>query len=586
MQDHGVVEIMRGCPNGCRFCQAGYMYRPHREKDAELIIAEVDRLVTRSGYTEITLASLSTGDYSGILDLLKNLNDRYSSRGVSFSLPSLKISSFLLPILREVKVVRKTGLTFAVETPEEQWQLCLNKSTEAEKITDILKHARELGWKGAKFYFMIGLPPSFNEDEENAIVRFMQSLYAQVPMNYTVNVGTFVPKPHTPYQWAPMLDEREAFRRAMYIKKSLSKRFFKVSFHDTFQSFLEAMISRGDERAGDIIEKAFRAGAVLDAWEEHLDKNAWRSAIETADWDVAAETLTGRSFEKPLPWDVIDLHVASGFLAKEREKSLKGELTGACEEPCGHNCGSCRGERSIRQAGRNAEPGTGTGASQPDGDCVKYLFSFKKLDAAVYLSHLNLVRIFERAFIRSGFQPCYSEGFNPQPKIEFAQPLSLGVETHGDMCAVELKGNPGCAELERACNSALPEGIGITSIRALPANPDGRKPPSLMSLYAGSDYTVQPDGTSSGLSLEKVAEKLEGYFTRKNITNCGVSAGAEFLEVKIRPHSEGRGNILAILREALDTDEPLGLGLSVARTRMWAGTGGKGEADYFSVFNV
>lgn len=582
VQDHGIVEIMRGCPNGCRFCQAGFAYRPVREKQANIILDETENLVTRAGYTEITLASLSTGDYSRIQELLRELNARYSNLSVSFSLPSLKISSFLLPLLKEVKVVRKTGLTFAVETPDEQWQLSLNKNAEREKMVNILSLAKSLGWKNAKFYFMVGLPPSLKSDEEQAIVNLMRDLNAAVPLNYSVNVGTFVPKPHTPFQWAPMLSGEEALRKFSYIKKNLSKRFFKVSYHETFQSFLEAMIARGDERMSGVIEKAFKAGAVMDAWEEHLRKDAWLGAIDSADWGIREATINSRSSDEVLPWSDIDMHVSGKYLAKELGRSETSQTTGICAVECNHNCGSCIEPLSVTLA--NPLPSEandsigyrGIFAEEP----TKLLVSFEKKGKAAFLSHLNLVCIFERSVIRAGYAPAYTEGFNPQPRFEFAQPLSLGFESEGEICSLEVKGfSDGFLE---KCNRALPEGLRLNRLGVIPKPEVRIKQPSLMSLYNGSLYGIRLSHAGELGGIANIKSDFEDYLKREGISAVSLSLEIDgSLSADIRHAGGFTTGLLKLLQAMTGKKDILAKGLMVTRKKMWA----KGNAgtDYFSM---
>jgi radical SAM superfamily enzyme YgiQ (UPF0313 family) len=222
VQDHGTVEIMRGCPNGCRFCHAGYFYRPQRAKPYEVIEAEVASLVELGGTREITLASLSSGDYPRIGELLDRLNAEWGGRRVSFQLPSLKINGFTLPIVRKLAEVRKSGLTFAVETPVDEWQKCINKDVSFEGTIAILEEARAAGFKQAKFYFMIGLPvPGRGLGEAQAILDFFARLRSRISLQINVNVGTFVPKPHTPFQWSAQLPESEAMEAINLLRSGL-----------------------------------------------------------------------------------------------------------------------------------------------------------------------------------------------------------------------------------------------------------------------------------------------------------------------------------------------------------------------------
>ncbi|MBE3064608.1 MAG: radical SAM protein, partial [Spirochaetes bacterium] len=290
VQDHGTVEIMRGCPNSCRFCHAAAYYRPCRQKSSAAIHEETRALVQEAGYRQITLSSLSSGDYRGIHGLVSEMNALYAPLKVSFSLPSLRVDSLGLQILAEISEVRKSGLTFAVETAKPEWQAAVRKTAGLEKVIGIMREAKSQGWRAAKFYFMVGLPASFAEEESSSIVEYLRAVRAATGMSLNVNVASFIPKPHTLYEREAQLAEEEALARILAVVKGLKLDGFKVGYHAPILSLLEGVVSRGDRRAGMLSLEAYRRGARLDAWEEYFRPEIWKAVIADAGWDVMGET--------------------------------------------------------------------------------------------------------------------------------------------------------------------------------------------------------------------------------------------------------------------------------------------------------
>ena len=356
VQDHGVVEIMRGCPNGCRFCHAGIYYRPTRIKNLNLIIDEIDHLVFDAGYREVSLNSLSSADFPDVAGLLDLLNERYKGLNVSFQLPSLKVNSMSLDILEKLSTVRKSGLTFAVETPDELWQLSLNKEVYAQHLESIIKEAKARGWSSAKFYFMLGLPVgdyfehSENEKtEEECIVDFLLEIQSRTRIQINVNVGIFIPKPHTAYQWVKQLSLEKAQKKYDYIYEHLPRGKFKIGKHNLSSTILEGLLSRGDERACGVILSAYKKGARFDAWDDHLKENMtyWQKAFDECGWDVMDYIYKDWSLEEKLPWWNVSLGPSVSFYKKEWQKSIEHTLTPRCENNCKHRCGICNGKNKV-----------------------------------------------------------------------------------------------------------------------------------------------------------------------------------------------------------------------------------------------
>jgi len=503
VQHHGILEIMRGCPNGCRFCHAGYWYRPMRQKTREALVREAEAFITQGGYREISLSSLSSGDYAGIGELVDTLNRRFSGRHVSFQLPSLRVSTFALSLLEKISQTRKSGLTFAIETPRDFWQLALNKQVTENSVVEILREAKRNGWRGAKFYFMIGLPvPPLPEgesySEETEIVNFITTVARKTAMHFNVNVGIFVPKPHTPYQWARQIDSESAAAKLEFIRSRLKPLGHKVSVSDPLVSMLEGILSRGDERAGDLIEQAFRAGSRLDAWQEFIVKDVWRDILEHHA-ALTGEFLAAKNIDVPPPWQPVVSGVSPAYLRKEFEKSLKAELSPLCTEDCAAPCGVCKPDAGIT---RNKNPASDPQSPIPDPQSPqsdpaiwRLLFSFTKEGSAVFHGHLSLVEIFSMAMGRAGLDILYTQGFNPLAKLEIVSPLSIGITAGAEMAAVDFTHEFPPGEFTEKMNAALIEGIRVNQAEIYHI-PGGGKKHSLSSLLWGFGY-ADPDSETA-----------------------------------------------------------------------------------------
>ena len=576
VQDHGSVEIMRGCPNGCRFCHAGFFYRPQRIKPYEIIRSEVESLIKHGGYREITLSSLSSGDFPGVGELLDKLNAEWGSRNVSFQLPSLKVNSFTLPIIRKLAEVRKSGLTFAIETPVDEWQQKINKNVSFEKTIKILEEARSVGFKQAKFYFMIGLPvPGRGIGEAEAILDFFARIRSKINIQINVNVGTFVPKPHTPFQWSPQLHEEEALETINCIRNGLRKyKNFKFSYHSPFNSQIEGIIARGDERVGELILSAHLKGARMDAWEEHFDRELWRTVISEAKWPVINENCSSKSEKTPLIWDDIGMRVSKSFLWREYSKSLSGETTSTCVEKCTELCGSCNDEIKITDTpdpkGITEEKTESREMKQkPSGRLV---FRFSKTLSASFMQHLSIVDAFIRAFQMSGLSICFSEGFNPMPRFETSQPIPIAVDSKCEIASIILSEEVDRCSFISMVNNCLPIGLYIEDAHYFPII-EGKKQRTIGSLEWGSEYEVRYLSPPTSTSLFQNMSAVLKDHSIPDFTIEPTFSGGVLVRLPMPTNKDY--SLLRIL-ESCSEIRPIQMAFKIMRTQLFAYIGDEG----------
>jgi hypothetical protein len=480
---------MRGCPNGCRFCHAGQYYKPFRQRSLERVYDLVDQIVSQFGYREITLSSLSSGDYPDLDLLIKALNETYGSRNISFSLPSLRVSTFSLNILEQLSEVRKSGLTFAIETPLIENQRSNNKEVPLETVIEIIREARSRGWKLAKFYFMVGLPFVDMETEQQSLVDFLSAIRNATKINMNINIGTFIPKAHTPYQWARQLTMEESETHLKSIKRALTAAIpgIKVSYHEPSISFLEGILSRSGAECSALIRRAYELGCRLDAWDEYIRWDLWQQAIAELHYDVSPRSW---DLEDELPWDSVTMNVSKAYLKNEYLKAKNHELTSICNEDCDHRCGVCT--KSAARVIRADNTDFKARPARPVPPAEEYrqtIFTYSKTGRAVYNSHIAVMRQFEMAFQRSGLDVLFTQGYNPKPKLEFLNPISLGVSGENELLLCELPVSQLDDNTVAKLNGALAEGYTVKEMKVLPANSTGKKT-SLASRMKGCRYCV------------------------------------------------------------------------------------------------
>ncbi len=347
VHDRAVLELFRGCTRGCRFCQAGMLYRPVREKTPEILVDIAEELVNNSGYDEISLMSLSSADYSRLPELVDMLMARFADRRVSVSLPSLRVDSFSVDIANKVQQVRKSGLTFAPEAGSQRLRDVINKGVFEDDLVQACSHAFKSGWNTVKLYFMLGLPTETDEDLKGIadLAYLVSDLYREltgkVNCRITVSVSTFVPKPFTPFQWMGQLPLEEMRRRQDYIKGQIRNKNITYNYHDAKTSVLEGVLARGDRRVAKAIYEAWKNGARFDGWTEFFDYERWLAAFAAAGIDPAYYAQRHRDPAEPLPWDHIDCGVTKDYLALEWRRAQTGALTRDCRREACSGCGVC-----------------------------------------------------------------------------------------------------------------------------------------------------------------------------------------------------------------------------------------------------
>ncbi len=361
-QDRVTLEVMRGCIRGCRFCQAGMVYRPLRERSVDWLKAQAEKMLRASGYDEITLSSLSTSDYTGLAELTDHLIDECGRQHINISLPSLRIDAFSLDVMSKVQDVKKSSVTFAPEAGTQRMRNVINKGLTEDDIFRGAAEAFHGGWNKVKLYFMLGLPTETDEDAKgipDLCERLSELYFAEIPkeerngrVQITASSSFFVPKPFTPFQWASMLPREEYLRRAWLVKDTMraqkNNKSLHYEYHDAEVTLLEGILARGDRKVGRAILRAYELGCMFDAWSERCDYGKWLQAFAETGIEPEFYTLRERSLDEVFPWDHIDIGVTKAFMRREWERAMAGVVTPNCREACSgcgaasYGCGICR----------------------------------------------------------------------------------------------------------------------------------------------------------------------------------------------------------------------------------------------------
>jgi radical SAM family uncharacterized protein/radical SAM-linked protein len=483
VHNHLGVEIMRGCPQGCRFCMAGAVYRPMRVRSKEDIIQQVNTQLKQTGYGEVTLLSLSTSDYPGIEALATALSRSLESQRISVSLPSLRPGTISPGLLDAVGRIRKGGLTIAPEAGSERLRLFIRKDFPDAAIYDTVRMAIKKGWTTIKLYFIIGLPTE-TEDDLLGITEICRKVY-QIGREYdkkitlNVSLSPFAAKPHTPFQWDEVIPENDIFEKIKFIKRNTRLNQVRFKHSHTQMAMVAAALGRSDRRVAEVIESAFRAGCRFDGWGEEFDYDKWKTAFESCQINPD-ELLRSIPFSQNLPWSHIRKGVSVEHLRSERERTasqLKEYVSYAAHDndenkPVHDGVQFGRGKKKV--AGRNLVAPTKNRVRIRWGKTARYR----------YLSHLDNMRILERAIRRSGLPVEFSQGYNPMMKLSFGPPLPLGHTSETEYADITLKSNL-TPDMVQALAESFPEGIRIYDAKTVLG-----KNPSLSSTLNRIVYTL------------------------------------------------------------------------------------------------
>ncbi len=513
------VELFRGCTRGCRFCQAGMINRPVRERDPQAVFDQLIKAVDATGYEEVSFTALSSGDYTQLQPLVDRLMQELIPRRIALSLPSLRLDSFNSEVAESIGKVRKTGLTFAPEAGSEGLRQSINKYLDEQTFIANLSRIFTQGWDRLKLYFMLGLPGERTEDIAaiSALVRKILAEARRVTPGrkraprLNLSLALFVPKPHTPFQWEGQLNRGEAKLRYQQLARELPPaagyRFGKVEEQELNKSYLEAVMARGDRRLWEVVHQAWARGARFDSWSEHFNFEIWSQAFAEKGIDPDEYALRERGVEELLPWDHLDTGVSRDFLKQEKTRAQAGRLTPDCRPANCQECGVAEPKTCPLPPAREMVPAgiRDKVVAGPERESVRIRLQYQKTGDMRFVGHLDMVNLFRRAARRARLPLHYSIGFHPQPALAFGPPLSLGFQGLAEWIDIGLDSwlDPGA--IVQAMNQVLPPGIRLEVGREIPLN----TPALSKSINAGRYSLNLPEAGESKKFEERIAHILE-----------------------------------------------------------------------------
>lgn len=575
--DRVAVEAARGCPQSCRFCQASSLYFPHRPKDARVIHATAIRSLRQTGYEDLSLTALSVGDHPRLEEVVRALMDELAREKVGLSLSSLRPGRLSRDLVENILKVRKTGFTLVPEAGTERLRAVIDKKLDDGEIRDALTHAFEGGWKLVKLYFMAGLPTETDEDLDGivALVRDALDLGRTILGSYPrihVSLSSFIPKPHTAFQWLGMDDADVLAGKLASVRAELRRhRTVEVKTHAVATSVLEAVFSRGDRRLGRVLLDAWKRGARFDGWDDKLDAGAWSAAFAAAGID-RRDYLGPLAREAALPWDVAETGLKKSHLSREFDAALRAERSPGCLERACADCGGCdtRAWKSpVRAAKIEPLPPAGGAAGEPSDDVLRYRAFYSKKGKARYLSHIDLIHVLQRSFRRAGIEVRKTQGFHPKMDFTYGPALPLGAEALKEVLEFRAARRLDEREFLARVNKSLPGGIRFSSLEAV-----GPSAPSLFNAMERLAYSVDwragelaaawqaksgPDGGPppplTAAALKAAIVRFKG--SRPEAAALGFGVRGRRLRLEMPPTPAKGLRVQDVVREVFGVEDPV-----------------------------
>ena len=497
VHDRTIIEIRRGCGRMCRFCQAGHVNLPIRERKANDVISMVEESICKTGYDEYSLLSLSSNDYTNIESVIEQLSEEMNKKRVSVSLPSQRIDRYSQKLAQLVRGVRSTTVTLAPEAGSQRLRNVINKNLTEEQIIETILNCYKNGFSNVKLYFMIGLPTETYEDIDEMVELFSKIKYQSKlirkdlnlrdALNLTCTVSIFVPKPFTPFQWCAQVSQEEVHNRIKYLLEKVKPlKGIKINYHNSFTSKLECAMTRADKRYNEFLYALHQKGVYLSTWDENIDKNLWEQTALECGININEEAQRKYDLNAELPWDIIDIGVDKSWFIEQYNNAMQFKNITPCEFNC-VQCGVCKNLKTHKVIDKPFEAKIEKEDTTSDIQFFKYRLKITKKNEMRYISHLDWQNTIIKMLFRSGLNLYFSQGFNPTPRFSLGIALPLFVESEGELIDIELCDNISTAELIDKFNTVLPQNIRVISAEKIT-----RQAPAIDILAQWAQFTYEP----------------------------------------------------------------------------------------------